>query len=261
MNLFNKKDIEERKVLEKFLSMNVKSSDEVFDEFAKLDNAQVYGDKPLKRFIYIPGTRKDRVLLVAHADTVWDKNYMPELLPTPQRLGYAFGKYYNENSSSLTGIGADDRAGCAILYLLKNSGHSLLILDGEEHGQIGANYLKNNYPALFKEINEHCYAIQFDRRNANDFKCYNILVTQDFKNHISKNLKMEEAGKKAKTDIVVLCEKMCGANLSVGYYGEHTEYERLDFKQWLSTYKKVSEMLQNEQKLYQTKQTQEEYEM
>ena len=36
------------------------------------------------------------------------------------------------------GIGADDRAGCAILWLLKDSGHSLLVTNGEE---IGCNRL------------------------------------------------------------------------------------------------------------------------
>lgn len=246
-------DKEARKTLEQFLSMTVKSSDDVIDAFAQLPGAQKFEGEGLKRFVYIPGTRDDRVLLVAHADTVWDKNYMPELLDTPQRISYIGGRYYNSNPRSLTGIGADDRAGCAILYLLRNSGHSLLILDGEEHGQIGAHYLKDEHPEIFKEINEHSFAIQFDRRNATDYKCYNIPVTNNFKNHLYRTLGYRNAGTNSRTDIVVLCENICGANLSVGYYGEHTEYEILHYKQWLNTYKKVTEMLSCEQKTYHTK--------
>ena len=248
-----KDDKEAREVLEKFLSMTVKSSDEVIDAFAALENAQKYGNEPLKRFVYIPGTRDDRVLLVAHADTVWDKNYMPELLSTPQKIDYMFGCYYNSNPNSLTGIGADDRAGCAILYLLRNSGHSILILDGEEHGQIGANFLKDEYPEIYKEINEHSYMLQFDRRNSNDFKCYNIPVSNSFKNHIYRTMNYTDAGTKSKTDIVVLSDEICGANLSVGYYGEHTEHERLNYKQWLNTYQKVSLMLNEKQNTYYTR--------
>ena len=44
------------------------------------------------------------------------------------------------SGDDLCGIGADDRAGCAMLWLLRDSGHSLLILDGEEHGQVGAAF-------------------------------------------------------------------------------------------------------------------------
>lgn len=248
-----KDDKKARKTLENFLSMTVKSSDDVIEAFSVLPNAQKYDGGGMRRFVYIPGTRDDRVLLVAHADTVWDKHYMPELLPTPQRLDYMFGSYYNSNSLSLTGIGADDRSGCAILYLLRNSGHSILILDGEEHGQVGANYLKKEYPELFKEINKHSFMLQFDRRNATDYKCYNIPVSNNFKNHIYRNLKYTNAGKKSKTDIVVLCDNICGANLSVGYYGEHTEHERLNYKQWLNTYRKVEKMLEEPQKTYHTK--------
>ena len=251
---------EEQKVLEKFLSMTVRSSDPVFEEFAKLEGAQVYGTEPLKRFIYIPGSRDDRVLLVAHADTVWDKNWRPDQDYGPQSLKYSGGHYFNSDRYSYCGIGADDRAGCAILYLLKNSGHSILILDGEEHGQLGAHFLKDNYPDLFKEINEHQYALQFDRCGNNDFKCYNIPVSEEFKDHIKDTLGFKDAGKKSRTDIVVLCENMCGANLSTGYYEEHSSCEHLCYKEWLKTYKKAEKMLENEQKRYNFAQKQENFE-
>jgi hypothetical protein len=72
------------------------------------------------------------------------------------------------------GIGADDRAGCAMLYLLRKSGHSILITDGEEHGRQGSHYLVNHFPELCSELNNHRFMIQLDRRNARDFKCYDV---------------------------------------------------------------------------------------
>ena len=243
----------EQKVLEKFLNMSVRSTDEVFDAFKNIDGAIMHEDGPLRRFIYIPGTRDDRVLLVAHADTIWDKNWKQNQSNKPQTIKYKYGVYSNSDKSSECGIGADDRAGCAMLYLLKNSGHSILILDGEEHGQIGAHYLKDNFPDLFQEINQHSYALQFDRRNYNEFKCYNIPVSKEFKFSLNKNFKMHDAGKKSKTDIVVLCENMCGANLSVGYYNEHTKNECLVFREWLKSYKKVSKALKYEQERFDLK--------
>ena len=251
--MFENEKSEEQQVLEKFLSMSVKSSDEVFDAFKEIEGAKLYGNKPLKRFIYIPGNRDDRVLLVAHADTVWDNNWQPNLNDLPQKIRFRYNAYMNENKEADCGIGADDRAGCAILYLLKNSGHSLLILDGEEHGQVGANFLKNEYPELFNEINNHQYMFQFDRRNNNEFKCYNIPVTNSFKLDIAKNLRYWNAGKSSTTDIAVLCKDICGANLSVGYYNEHTRNECLIYTEWLKTYKKVSKFLSNEQKKYPSK--------
>ena len=72
--------IEEQKILEAFLSMPLKSSMRVFEAFINLNRfGTTYSINDNKRsFLYIPGKRKDRVLLVAHADTVWDREYEPE---------------------------------------------------------------------------------------------------------------------------------------------------------------------------------------
>ena len=245
-------DDEIRETLEKFLSVSTKSSDGIFDIFEQVEGAQKYGDEPLKRFIYIPGTRKDRVLLVAHADTVWDKNWIPEINDCPQTLKSYKGCYFNSDSYAQCGLGADDRAGCAILYLLKNSGHSILIVDGEEHGQLGSHFLKDNYPEIYKELNEHQYMMQFDRRGKKDFKNYKISVSDEFKKYIKKEFKFRDAGTKSKSDIVVLCDRVCGVNLSVGYHNEHTNYETLCYKEWLNTFNKTKNMLEKPQYRFET---------
>ena len=59
---------EEQKVLEKFLSMTVRSSDPVFEEFAKLEGAQVYGTEPLN--IWKPDSTCSRVLVESNCLTL-----------------------------------------------------------------------------------------------------------------------------------------------------------------------------------------------
>ena len=235
---------EAKKILEQFLNYSISNTKEILNLFSSLPNAIYYFDGGKNNFVYIPGNRSDRVLLVAHVDTVWDEFYSSNIC-FKNSLKYKFGKYYSGTKEN--GIGADDRAGCAILWLLKDLGHSLLILDGEEHGQIGANHLKNNYPDIYKEINNHNYMIQFDRRGKIDYKTYNIPVTTEFINFIEKNTKYKDAGKKSRTDIVVLCNEICGVNFSVGYYNEHTSDEILIFKEWFNTLNICYRLLMKEQ--------------
>ncbi len=216
-------------------------------EFAKLPGAVSCFDGGKRNFVYVPGTRKDRVVLVAHADTVWDSGYNQGEIYT-QSLTFENGVYSGTNSDC--GIGADDRAGCAILWLLKDSGHSLLIADGEEHGQIGSNHIRSAYPDLFDEINDHSYIIQFDRRGSSDYKFYNLPVSDEFRDFIETKTGYSDAGRAARTDIVTLCGKICGVNLSIGYYDEHTAYERLVFSEWLHTLNVVNDFLKKDQKRY-----------
>ena len=138
-------------LLTEFLNIPISCADGVFEKFETLPGAVcAKGDAPLERFVYIPGTRQDRVLLVAHADTVWDVAYGN---PQQSSLVIEDGVFHSGNSQC--GIGADDRAGCAMVWALKDSGHSLLIVDGEEKGKKGAKFLRDKHPKLYKELNRH----------------------------------------------------------------------------------------------------------
>lgn len=228
----NNLDIELCKtVLEEFLNFPLDNSMDVMKKFASLPNAISCFDNGKRNYVFVSGSRKDRVVLAAHADTVWDNYYTLDNFI--QKICCNNGKYYGKNTEC--GIGADDRAGCAILWLLKDLGHSLLILDGEEHGQVGANYIKETNPELFTLINEHNYIVQFDRRGSSDYKTYSLPVTKEFICYIEENTGYHDAGKNARTDIVALCDKVCGVNLSVGYYDEHTPNESLKFGEWYHT--------------------------
>ena len=111
-------------ILDQFLNVPISSSDEIFAIFAQLPGAiREKGKKPLQQFVYVPGIRKDRVLLVAHADTVWHTEYGN---PQEASISYMDGVYSSANE--LCGIGADD-----VLVFAMGS---------DEHAGVGKNVLE-----------------------------------------------------------------------------------------------------------------------
>ena len=223
-------------VLLGFLSMRLDSARTVLEKFAALAGARYYEGGRAYRHVYIPGTRADRVLLVAHADTVWDGR--GEVRQTPVLRD---GVIRGEDPS--LGLGADDRAGCAILWLLRESGHSLLVLDGEEYGSIAAHHIEEEHPDLLRELNGHRYIVEVDRRQDRNYKVYDIPVTREFCDFIEEATDYREADRGSSTDIRVLCKRVCGVNLSIGYYHEHTEGEHLVLDEWYRTLTLLEKML------------------
>lgn len=225
-----------RETLKAFLNMPLWTSNSVFDKFIELGNHVVFRqaqDNRLQRFLYCEGERKNKVVLVAHADTVFDEEYGGERIEhnVVENREIFSGRDKDGNE---TAIGADDRAGCAILWLLRESGHSVLLTDGEERGGIGSYWLMNDNPDIAQKINEHQFMIQFDRRNSNDFKCYDV-GTPEFRNFIEEKTGYREPDRSSYTDICTLCRDICGVNFSIGYYGEHTPQETLNFNEWQNT--------------------------
>lgn len=213
---------------------------QVLDAFHDIPTAYSdgYGQK---RFVYIPGTRDDRVLLVAHSDTVWDDQEI--------KIGYKAGGgiFYSRNRGHQfvkdkgnrsvnipgVGIGADDRAGCAILWYLRDLGHSILITSGEEDHGVGSSWImKDDW--WRKEINaRHNFVIQFDRRGDNDVVFYDV-GSKKFAEYVEQSTNYVRS-EGTFTDICNLCEDICGVNMSVGYYDEHRTEEKLVYRQWIRT--------------------------
>ncbi|MBR5095465.1 MAG: hypothetical protein IK095_10235 [Oscillospiraceae bacterium] len=237
---------EEDRVLARFLAMPISSPDEVFAAFRDLPGAIESHGGEKQGYLYVPGTRPDRVVLAAHADTFFDRAYHGQELSNTAVL--EDGVYHGTDPSA--SIGADDRSGCAILWLLRDMGHSLLILDGEEHGQIGSHYLKEQDPELFREINEHSYIVQFDRRGSSDLRFYSLPVTGAFVSFIREKTGYQDVTGPGRTDIVALCRDVCGVNLSVGYYREHHADEILAVEEWRHTLHIAREMLSGPQERY-----------
>ncbi len=214
--------------LQEFLQEPLHTAEGVLARFAALPGAMAAGTAPA-RFVYVPGVRADRVVLVAHADTVWQGR--APVIATPC-LDEEAGCFYS--LSNRHGLGADDRAGCAILWLLRHLGHSLLVTDGEEQGLLGSEALVYDYPEVLAELNRHAFMVQFDRGCGGDFKCYDV-GTPAFRRYIGEETGYSEPDRRSRTDIVALCRQVPGVNLSVGYYGEHTARERLDIGEWRHT--------------------------
>jgi hypothetical protein len=238
------KKMTELDTLKEFLSYPLNSAEEIMERFASLPNAEWRkGSGEQQQFVFVSGTRKDAATLVAHADTVFD---------------YAEHTFAEEDgiiksTTSGCGLGADDRAGCAILWLLKDSGHNLLITDGEEHGQIGAKWLVNSNTDIAEISHNSSFMVQFDRRNGSDYKFYDIPVSKEFENYIRQETGYANAGRSSFTDIVTLCknaDSCCGVNLSVGYYDEHSSYETLNIEEWNNTLEIAKRMLKKQLKRF-----------
>ncbi len=229
-------------LLKNFLEYPLYTSKPIFDKFKSLDNA-IYreGKNKYEKFCYIEGKRKDKVVLVAHVDTVFKT--------TLEHHVKQFDDYFisETKSGERCGLGADDRAGVAILWHLRNSGHSLLITDGEEISGIGSEFLMFENQYIADKINQHQFMIQFDRRGATDFKTYNV-GTVEFINFIKKEIGYNHLPNSSYTDICTLCKDICGVNFSVGYYNEHTKQEEINIKEWENTLKVVSKLI-NKNKL------------
>ncbi len=251
--------IDEEKVLREFLEMPLESTDAVFKKFLDLKikgTIHEKGNGDFQEFLYIPGTRTDRVILVAHADTYWDSrwgkyegtNYetRKELQSETRNGRLVYLNSYRTEHNRNGGLGADDRAGCAMLYLLHQTGHSILVTEGEEHrGQHHIALLPGNRE-LFDAINStHQFAIQLDRENGSDFKCYDV-GTEPFKSFIASQTGYVGINDHGLTDIVALCERICGVNFSIGYYSKHHSDEYLDYTEWKNTLEMVRKLLRQD---------------
>jgi hypothetical protein len=237
----------EFEVLSEFLNFALQRTDEIFEKFTGLQGAKMEIDpnNPLHQYCYIPGSRENRVLLIAHADTYWDENYFPDYHDVdpsnPDILRNHRIRFDSENhefisEDEIVGLGADDRAGCAFLWLLRELGHSFLIVSGEEHGQQTSHWIMDTQPSLADEINQnHQFLVQLDRRNEANFKCYDV-GTEEFREYVRLKTGYTEPDRSSVTDIKVLSRDICGVNLSVGYRNEHSPDETLNFEHWLNTY-------------------------
>lgn len=243
--VFNEGGNPYRDLLETFLRLPVSGADDIFALFASLPGAIVCeGEKPMERFVYIPGTRKDRILLTAHADTVWDERYGVEPLE-PADPKFVMGIYFTSNTRH--GVGADDRVGCAMLWGLRNCGHSLLITDGEERGKIGARYLRKHHKKLFREINRtHRMILALDCPGSNCYLLDQVDAPEAFRVYVEEKLQIVPCTMRGGSDLEVLCERICGVNLGVGYVNPHSGAEMFFVRGWNELYRKLYTFLEEE---------------
>jgi len=154
-------------------------------------------------------------------------------------------------------LGADDRAGVAIiLNLLKELGDfrdipslKFIFTVGEEKEQYGAEAIKTDF---YEDVS--C-GISLDRRNCHDIvyksssKEYSNLEFAERVARVSSRIFSEEnvfvPCQGGISDLRVWSEKDARpcVNLSVGYFDEHTDKERLDLICWDRTHQLVAEII------------------
>lgn len=248
-------------LLSRFLTY---TEQEVLNSFASLQGAVI-----TKEFVYVPGSRDDRILLVAHADTVNQRSNKTEDPPHLMWMGDVVGlrKFWhedkpNKNVYSAEGyawntqaLGADDRAGCAMLWNFKDSGHSLLITTGEESGLSGARAAVRQ---IRSELTEHCFALEVDRRGDRQAVFYDV-GTEAFKQYVLSLLTASDPEQEewleyngSSTDIKHICDevRICGVNVAAGYLGEHGQSEMLFVEAWLHTHDALKKFLAAEHPVF-----------
>lgn len=182
-----------------------------------------------------PKRAENNVILVAHYDTVFNDK--------TKRINY-YDKEANVMFSP-DGLGADDRAGvfglCYIYeYCLKHNIKPpvLVFTDMEETGGYGAEEVASLY-----DFRQALFLIELDRRGSKDVVFYND-EPRRFVKHIEKFGFKESFG--SFSDIQILGERwnLCSANLSVGYYNNHTKAEILKVNELFSTIEKTIKIIQ-----------------
>ncbi|MBR4309229.1 MAG: hypothetical protein IKT58_06515 [Oscillospiraceae bacterium] len=237
-------------VLREFLAYPLDDGGEILARFAALPGARyVCGSHRMERYVYVPGTRKDAILLVAHVDTVWDRNYAQTGKGSP--VDFRDGKFVS--SDSLAGIGADDRAGCALLWLLRESGHGLLLLDGEEKGHFTGKFIRQEQKDLLRELNRYAYLLALDLPGEAFCHYHNIPITKKFSQYIESAFGCRPMPRKFGSDLPYLLTNRCGANLSIGVYCMHRQEEVLDLEQWMRLYGKLLGVLQQPQSTFRSR--------
>lgn len=225
----------EQEILHEFLRFPLDTTEGIFRKFQEIPGARLFGHGN-KRSLYIPGSAAKKVVLIAHADTFWDDEN-PALGET--ELVIADGRITHPQG----GLGGDDRAGCALVWILRDLGHSILITSGEERGSLACEWLNENRPDVLEELNNaHQFMVQFDRGNGRDYKCYDV-GTDAFRAYIEQISAYHEPDRERSTDIKFLCKAICGVNLSIGYHNEHTPQEYLVVNEWLHTLKMARDWL------------------
>lgn len=235
-------------ILQEFLSCPINSADSVFQKLEELPGAIAgRGENPLQRYVCIPGSRENKIVLVAHADTVWDEAYGK---PMDTELRYQDGIFSSGNPEC--GIGADDRAGCAMLWALRDCGHTLLVVNGEEKGKVGAKFLRESNPKLFRMLNKHRFMIELDWRGTGVCLYNQVANTKKFRTYMGKTLGVRGEDKKGGCDLQILCHRICGVNIGVGYHNYHTAREFLSVAEWENTLSSLEDFLRQEHPKFHT---------
>lgn len=174
---------------------------------------------------------KDKPFLSAHMDTVrdsFDKRISSGIVDTGSNIIYTG-----------TVIGGDDKCGVAIILRLLSEGKKInfIFSRDEETGLKGAHAIGNDRE-LSSKIKDNClYGLILDRKGNSDILCtQNNYGTKEFEVALEKCSKdngfIYSSARGTLCDADVYNEFISCANLSVGYYNQHTDREFIDINEF-----------------------------
>jgi hypothetical protein len=197
-------------------------------------------------YLYVPSTRKNGVVLVAHMDTVWDGDFDPRTIDIDVVGSIVYNSLITarsphsleRDSSPLTGIGADDRLGVATLYamvqmkIIQETGHGLLITCGEEI-VLGSYIISRHQPLIDAlEKDQVKLFIELDYPGVACFTNYGM----ESKKFLKSVEELTGFGRVngSFSDIAALGEStgIPGINWAIGYYRPHKSREYIDLEHW-----------------------------
>jgi len=185
-------------------------------------------------------------LLVAHTDTV------ATIPPTKSEILYDHRQKVIIRKPTTTWnkwdaepLGADDRLGVAMIYLLLQQfpNAPALLLNYEECGGYGA---KQAASVLKEELQRYPYLIELDRSGCRHFAHYGY-ITNEFREFMLSLLPNWQFRQGTFTDISILCPaiKRCGVNIAIGYYNQHTPHEFVELQHTMKALNAVQKLLSN----------------
>lgn len=203
-------------------------------------------------WLFLPETLENKVCLVAHIDTVWDegdsgqaKHKQWHKITKEQKE--IFYDYKQRVIWSPSGLGADDRAGIyACLEAFSNIPEPykpiVLLTNCEETGGDGAFEAIDEFEELLAD--NVSFFVELDRRGCGEAVFYNN-EGKEFIDYVESFGFEEHFG--TFSDVSIICDFLgiCGVNLSIGYYNEHTKYEYLNLNDMEYTTKKIFDILKD----------------
>lgn len=211
-----------------------------------------------KCWIKLPKHGRRTVSLVAHIDTAHEKGFGEVRRWNPltyemediESSGKSNGKevFLDRTKAVLwapEGLGADDRAGVySIIHIYESMPDelkpTLIFCDEEESGGAGAKQVAEVYGDV---LDDSLFLVGLDRRNPTDVVFYN-----DEPEVFTKFIESFgfEKTKGTFTDVTTLGRraKICAANLSCGFYNEHTKHEFLRIAELHATIEKTRKIIE-----------------
>ena len=180
-------------------------------------------------FLYAKGDVP--VLLVAHMDTVHTQ-VCKDIVTS------------NGVISSPQGIGGDDRCGVFIIAnIVKDLHCSVLLCEDEESGMVGAKkFTKTEYINKL-DVN---YMVELDRKGVEDAVFYSCTNDEFIKFVCDATGNKKAWGSFSDISTLMPASKLCGVNLSCGYFKAHTKDEYVDYDTMMETIIITKHLIQTE---------------